>query len=94
MSRVGKKPIPIPSGVKVKVGPKTVDVEGPKGKLFYIDYNFRNICIARRFGEGGGPKIKNVNWVGMQITVNQGPGPLPRRPARRASMTPVRADPL
>ena len=33
MSRVGKKPIPIPSGVKVKVGPKTVDVEGPKGKM-------------------------------------------------------------
>ena len=33
MSRVGKKPIPIPNGVKVKVGPDAVDVEGPKGKL-------------------------------------------------------------
>ena len=33
MSRVGKKPIPIPSGVKVKVRPDAVDVEGPKGKL-------------------------------------------------------------
>ena len=28
-----KKPIPIPSGVKVKVRPDAVDVEGPKGKL-------------------------------------------------------------
>jgi large subunit ribosomal protein L6 len=33
MSRIGKLPIPVPSGVKVKVeGPK-VHVEGPKGKL-------------------------------------------------------------
>ena len=33
MSRVGSKPISIPSGVKVKIGPGQVDVEGPKGKL-------------------------------------------------------------
>ena len=33
MSRIGKKPIPIPTGVKVTVEPETVRVEGPKGKL-------------------------------------------------------------
>ena len=33
MSRVGKKPIPVPSGVKVTVGADNVEVEGPKGKL-------------------------------------------------------------
>lgn len=33
MSRVGKKPIPIPSGVKVHVGGNTVRVEGPRGTL-------------------------------------------------------------
>jgi large subunit ribosomal protein L6 len=33
MSRVGSKPISIPSGVKVKIGQGQVDVEGPKGKL-------------------------------------------------------------
>ena len=33
MSRVGKQPIPIPNGVKVKVGLDGVDVEGPKGKM-------------------------------------------------------------
>jgi len=33
MSRVGKKPIDIPQGVKVKIENKTVNVEGPKGKL-------------------------------------------------------------
>lgn len=33
MSRVGGKAIPIPSGVKVKLGSGGVEVEGPKGKL-------------------------------------------------------------
>jgi large subunit ribosomal protein L6 len=32
MSRVGKKPIPLPSGVKIKIG-ADLHVEGPKGKL-------------------------------------------------------------
>lgn len=32
MSRVGKKPIPLPTGVKVSVGDQ-LHVEGPKGKL-------------------------------------------------------------
>jgi len=33
MSRIGKKPIPIPGGVSVKINGQTVNVEGPKGKL-------------------------------------------------------------
>ena len=33
MSRIGKKPIPLPQGVKVKIEGNTVSVEGPKGKL-------------------------------------------------------------
>jgi len=32
MSRVGKKPIPLPKGVKVTIG-EQLQVEGPKGKL-------------------------------------------------------------
>jgi large subunit ribosomal protein L6 len=32
MSRIGKKPIPVPSGVKLKIG-EELRVEGPKGKL-------------------------------------------------------------
>ena len=32
MSRVGKKPIPLPKGVKVAIGDQ-LQVEGPKGKL-------------------------------------------------------------
>ena len=33
MSRVGKMPITVPSGVKVHVAEGVVRVEGPKGKL-------------------------------------------------------------
>ena len=33
MSRVGKLPVPIPSGVEVKIGKDVVEVKGPKGTL-------------------------------------------------------------
>ncbi|HBO89479.1 MAG TPA: 50S ribosomal protein L6 [Acidobacteria bacterium] len=33
MSRVGKRPIPIPKDVKVSISVGTVDVQGPKGSL-------------------------------------------------------------
>jgi large subunit ribosomal protein L6 len=33
MSRIGKKPIPVPQGVKVAIQGASVLVEGPKGKL-------------------------------------------------------------
>ena len=33
MSRIGKKVIPVPKGVKIDVKPGVVDVQGPKGKL-------------------------------------------------------------
>jgi large subunit ribosomal protein L6 len=33
MSRIGNKPIPVPSGVKIGVASDKVDVQGPKGKL-------------------------------------------------------------
>jgi len=33
MSRLGKKPIPVPANVKFAVNGRTINVEGPKGKL-------------------------------------------------------------
>ena len=33
MSRIGKKPIPIPKGVTVKIAGDAVEVQGPKGKM-------------------------------------------------------------
>ena len=33
MSRIGRKPIPVPSGVEVDIKPGTVSVKGPRGEL-------------------------------------------------------------
>ncbi len=33
MSRIGKKPIPLPTGVKIGLSADKIDVQGPKGKL-------------------------------------------------------------
>ena len=33
MSRIGKQPIPVPSGVEVKIDGSTLTVKGPKGEL-------------------------------------------------------------
>jgi large subunit ribosomal protein L6 len=33
MSRIGKKPIPIPKGVTVKIAPGAIEVKGPKGTI-------------------------------------------------------------
>ncbi len=34
MSRIGRQPIPVPSGVSVAIEPERVTVNGPKGELF------------------------------------------------------------
>jgi large subunit ribosomal protein L6 len=36
MSRIGKKPVSVPDGVKVELNGSTICVEGPKGKLEYV----------------------------------------------------------
>src|ERR1700688_4948183 len=33
MSRIGRKPIAVPAGVKIQIAPNSVEVQGPKGKL-------------------------------------------------------------
>ena len=35
MSRIGKKPISVPAGVKLNIAAQTITVEGPKGKLSF-----------------------------------------------------------
>ena len=35
MSRIGKKPVSVPKGVKVAIADRTVSVEGPKGTLTF-----------------------------------------------------------
>src|SRR3954453_13469139 len=45
MSRIGRKPRPLPAGVKVTLVDSTVAVEGPKGKLSYAYRKDRGIDV-------------------------------------------------
>jgi large subunit ribosomal protein L6 len=48
MSRVGKKPIPIPKGVSVTIDPAKIAVKGPKGTLS-VDRN-ANVDVSQEDG--------------------------------------------
>ncbi|MCU0257868.1 MAG: 50S ribosomal protein L6 [Solirubrobacteraceae bacterium] len=44
MSRIGRKPIPVPSGVEITIEPELVTVKGPKGEL--SERVHRDITVA------------------------------------------------
>lgn len=48
MSRIGKKPVPVPTGVKVQLDQGAIRVEGPKGKLELSYHKNMNV----KFDEG------------------------------------------
>ena len=52
MSRVGKKAVPIPSGVTASVDGQTVNVKGPKGALQLVLHGDVTVKV-----EGGGIKV-------------------------------------
>src|SRR6201991_752037 len=49
MSRIGRKPIPVPAGVTVSIEPERVTVNGPKGELF--ERIHRDIMVEQPAGE-------------------------------------------
>lgn len=51
MSRIGKKPIPVPDGVKVALNGRCVHVEGPKGKLSWTPRDEITVEIDDSAGE-------------------------------------------
>jgi large subunit ribosomal protein L6 len=46
MSRIGKKPIAVPKGVKVAVNGAHVEVQGPKGKLGLTVHGLCSVTVA------------------------------------------------
>ena len=61
MSRIGRKPVPVPANVKVSVADSTIQVEGPKGKLSWsyrpemnvrFDEKTRELTVERPDDEG------------------------------------------
>jgi large subunit ribosomal protein L6 len=60
MSRIGRKPVPVPAAVKVGVSENTIQVEGPKGNLSFpfrpemkvrFDEGSREVLVERRDDE-------------------------------------------
>lgn len=49
MSRIGRKPIPVPSGVEINIDGQTIKVKGPKGTL---EHTLSEPIVAER-GESG-----------------------------------------
>lgn len=71
MSRVGKKPIPIPDNVEVKIEGQKVDIRGPKGELSFeirpeilVEVREREIIIA--------PALSYAATTGSETTGLQG----------------------
>ncbi len=48
MSRIGRLPVPLPSGVDVKVEGRTVEVKGPKGLLVRQVHPEMRVAVAER----------------------------------------------
>lgn len=46
MSRIGKKPVPIPAGVSAEVKGQVVSVKGPKGELFRTVHPELSVVLA------------------------------------------------
>jgi large subunit ribosomal protein L6 len=64
MSRIGKKPIPIPGGIKVAVSGQTVNVEGPQGKL---SWSFRPELTVKVDGANVVVDRKNDDRLGRSL---------------------------
>ncbi len=74
MSRIGRKPIKVPGGVKISLGKNTVQVEGSKGKLSWdipegisARVEEENILIDRRNDE---KKIKALHGLSRALISN------------------------
>ncbi|HVC99506.1 MAG TPA: 50S ribosomal protein L6 [Pirellulales bacterium] len=78
MSRIGKKPVPIPGGVKVAVSGNTIAVEGPLGKLDWqfrrevtvaVDEGGKQVVIARQGDSRGARALHGLSRAVIQNMV-------------------------
>ena len=49
MSRIGKRPVPVPSGVTASVDGQAVSAKGPKGEMNFV---VNDLCLVK-MGDGG-----------------------------------------
>ncbi|NVK34397.1 MAG: 50S ribosomal protein L6 [Rhodobacteraceae bacterium] len=71
MSRIGKKPVPVPSGVTATINGQTISVKGPKGELSFM---LNDLVLAEMTDDGikvdptGTSKAARSMW-GMSRTM-------------------------
>ena len=82
MSRIGKKPIAVPSGVKVEVKDGLVSVQGQKGALQrpLLDGIEVDVTDLRAFGEAEGRRqeVEELSWAHEDPRGEHGRGRLQR----------------
>ena len=74
MSRIGRKPVPVPSGVTVTVDGNTVAVKGPRGELkraihsdLSVAYENGNVTVGRPSDE---PRHKALHGLSRSLVAN------------------------
>ncbi len=84
MSRIGKKPVQVPAGVKVAIDQCTITIEGPKGKLQWehrpevsvvFDEQAKVLNVSRRDDERLSRALHGLTralLVNMMVGVTQG----------------------
>ncbi|MBC2860132.1 50S ribosomal protein L6 [Stappia sp. 28M-7] len=55
MSRIGKKPVPVPSGVTATINGQTVEVKGPKGQMSFV---LNSLVLAEMNDDGISIKMR------------------------------------
>lgn len=71
MSRIGKQPVAIPAGVKVKVSDRKVSVEGPKGKLELSHHRAVTVQVGKAGKDGDKPTF-TADAAGATVLVSRG----------------------
>jgi large subunit ribosomal protein L6 len=74
MSRIGKKPIPVPKGVTVTVHPDAVEVKGPKGTLKQrvppgIEFSVKGSDLIAET-KGGDPALSKFHGLARSLAAN------------------------
>ena len=69
MSRIGKKPIPIPDKVKVDIKPNSVVVTGPKGTVTQLHHDATPVMMGQIYGR---KHVKLVSPLNLSSMYNDG----------------------
>jgi large subunit ribosomal protein L6 len=75
MSRIGKKPIPIPAGVTVKVAETAVEVKGPKGHLHQplppgVHFEVNDGQVNARLAQPDDPTQRKFHGLARTLVAN------------------------